>query len=71
MQGLGIFACRRDVWPGFNPRLRGFGGEEGYIHEKFRRAGGPAARGMSRTVKNRGPDYARPAFINKRYPDAI
>jgi len=40
MQGLGVFACRRDAWLGFNPRFRGFGGEEGYIHEKFRQAGG-------------------------------
>lgn len=40
MQGLGLFACRRAAWPGFNPRFRGFGGEEGYIHEKFRQAGG-------------------------------
>lgn len=40
MQGLGVFACRREAWPGFNPRFRGFGGEEGYIHEKFRQAGG-------------------------------
>ena len=40
MQGLGVFACRRAAWPGFNPRLRGFGGEEGYLHEKVRRAGG-------------------------------
>lgn len=40
MQGLGLFACRRAAWPGFNPRFRGFGGEEGYIHEKFRRRGG-------------------------------
>jgi hypothetical protein len=40
MQGLGVFACRRTAWPGFNPLFRGFGGEEGYIHEKFRRAGG-------------------------------
>jgi hypothetical protein len=40
MQGLGLFACRRAVWPGFNSRFRGFGGEEGYIHEKFRQAGG-------------------------------
>jgi glycosyltransferase involved in cell wall biosynthesis len=38
--GLGLFACRRDAWPGFNPLFRGFGGEEGYIHEKFRRQGG-------------------------------
>lgn len=40
MQGLGAFACRREVWPGFNRRFSGFGGEEGYIHEKFRQAGG-------------------------------
>jgi hypothetical protein len=40
MQGLGVFSCRKSVWPGFNTRFRGFGGEEGYIHEKFRQAGG-------------------------------
>src|ERR671917_951395 len=40
MQGLGAFSCRKGAWPGFNPTFRGFGGEEGYIHEKFRRAGG-------------------------------
>jgi hypothetical protein len=40
MQGLGLFACRRDAWPGINPRFRGFGGEEGYLHEKVRKAGG-------------------------------
>jgi len=40
MQGLGLFACRRDAWPGFHPEFRGFGGEEGYIHEKFRQQGG-------------------------------
>ncbi len=39
MQGLGLFACRRDAWLGFNPRFSGFGGEEGYIHEKYRQAG--------------------------------
>jgi hypothetical protein len=42
MQGLGVFGCRRAAWPGFNPRLKGFGAEEGYIQEKFRRAGGRA-----------------------------
>ncbi len=31
---------RRAAWPGFNPQFRGFGGEEGYIHEKFRQHGG-------------------------------
>jgi len=38
-QGLGLFACRKDSWLGFNPFFRGFGGEEGYIHEKYRKAG--------------------------------
>jgi len=39
MQGMGLFSCRKDAWLGFNPHFRGFGGEEGYIHEKFRQAG--------------------------------
>jgi hypothetical protein len=42
MQGMGVFACRKSAWPGFNPRLKGFGGGEGYIQEKIRRAGGRA-----------------------------
>lgn len=42
-QGLGLFACLKETWQsvgGFNSRFRGFGGEEGYIHEKFRQHGG-------------------------------
>lgn len=39
MQGLGMFGCRKDAWLGFNPHFRGHGGEEGYVHEKFRAAG--------------------------------
>jgi glycosyltransferase involved in cell wall biosynthesis len=39
MQGLGLFSCRRRAWPGFHPLFRGFGGEEGYIHQKFRDLG--------------------------------
>lgn len=42
MQGLGVFAFRKEAWPGFNPSFRGFGGEEFYIHEKFRLNGGKA-----------------------------
>lgn len=38
-QGLGLFSCRREAWLGFNEHFRGFGGEELYIHEKFRQAG--------------------------------
>ncbi len=40
LQGMGLFACRRAAWPGFNRKFRGFGGEEGYIHEKIRQQGG-------------------------------
>lgn len=40
MQGLGVFCCCKSAWPGLNPRFAGFGGEEGYLHEKFRRSGG-------------------------------
>lgn len=39
-QGTGVFVCSKDFWPGFNPRFRGFGGEEGYIHTKTRQRGG-------------------------------
>lgn len=38
-QGMGLFACRKDSWPGFNPLFRGFGAEECYIHEKFKQRG--------------------------------
>lgn len=37
--GLGLFACLKKYWLGFNPHFRGFGGEELYIHTKFRQAG--------------------------------
>jgi Glycosyl transferase family 2 len=62
MQGLGLFACRRGIWPGFNPGFRGFGGEEGYIHEKFRRRGGkvlclPFLRWMHRFGRPSGLSY--------------
>lgn len=42
MNGLGAFAVNRSFWPGFNPLNRGFGGEEGIIHETYRRMGGNA-----------------------------
>lgn len=38
-QGLGVFATRKDCWLGFNPDFRGFGGEEHYIHIKYRQNG--------------------------------
>lgn len=42
MQGLGLFSCKTKNWLGFNEYFTGFGAEEGYIHEKFRLAGGKA-----------------------------
>lgn len=62
MQGLGLFSCRRAAWPGFNSRFRGFGGEEGYIHEKFRQNGGrtlclPFLRWMHRFGRPMGVPY--------------
>ncbi|WP_162914504.1 glycosyltransferase [Taklimakanibacter lacteus] len=62
LQGLGIFACRRKAWPGFNAGFRGFGGEEGYIHEKFRQRGGrvlclPALRWLHRFGRPMGASY--------------
>jgi glycosyltransferase involved in cell wall biosynthesis len=62
MQGMGAFSCRKGAWPGFNPMFRGFGWEEGYIHEKFRRAGGrclciPWFRWMHRFGRPAGPEY--------------
>jgi len=62
LQGLGMFACRLDAWPGFNPRFRGFGGEEGYIHEKFRQAGAmtlclPFLRWVHRFSRPNGVPY--------------
>jgi len=38
-QGLGLFSVNRESWLGFNPHMTGFGGEEFYIHEKYRKAG--------------------------------
>jgi hypothetical protein len=42
MQGMGLFTCAKKSWEevgGFNRLMKGFGGEEGYIHAKFRQAG--------------------------------
>ncbi len=39
--GMGFFACRKDAWLSspFDPRCRGFGGEEMTTHVRFRQAG--------------------------------
>jgi hypothetical protein len=39
MHGMGFFSCAKKAWLRFPSSFEGFGGEEGYIHEKFRQAG--------------------------------
>lgn len=61
-QGLGLFSCRREAWPHFNPHAIGFGGEELYIHEKFRQRGGkalclPALKWNHRFYRTGGAKY--------------
>ncbi len=61
--GLGLFAGKRDGWVGFHTDARGFGGEEMYVHQKVRQAGGtnvclPALRWIHR--------FGRPGGV--RYP---
>lgn len=70
--GLGCFVCRVEAWEksgGFHPLFRGFGGEEGYIHEKFRKAGAttillPWLRWIHRFDRPRGSPY--PLTIEER-----
>lgn len=59
-QGLGLFTCRKEAWQGFNPHFRGFGGEELYIHEKFRQAGG---KNLCLPFLRWGHRFARPSGI--------
>ena len=62
MQGAGVFACRKEAWPGLNPRFQGFCVEEGYLHEKIRRKGGkvvclPFLRWLHRFREEARPPY--------------
>ena len=38
-QGLGLFLTRKNSWLKFSSETSGFGGEECFIHEKYRKAG--------------------------------
>jgi len=62
MQGCGLFSCETKNWVGFNKKFKGFGGEEGYIHEKFRQFGGkaiclPQLKWMHRFSRPQGVPY--------------
>lgn len=70
-QGLGLFAMLKSEWPGFNKHATGFGGEEGYIHEKVRARGGkaiclPAARWIHAWSESR-PGPRKTAYFAPRY----
>ncbi|WP_378733952.1 hypothetical protein [Nocardia brasiliensis] len=39
MHELALFACRKDCWPGVDPRLGMHEGPPGYLHKKFRALG--------------------------------
>jgi hypothetical protein len=69
-QGMGLFSCRKDSWLGFNKEFRGFGGEEGYIHEKYRQRGKktlclPFLRWLHRFDRPNGISY--PNDLKERY----
>ena len=61
-QGLGLFACRQDSWLRYNENFRGFGGEEVYIHNKYRLTGRktlclPFLRWVHRFTRINGAPY--------------
>jgi len=69
--GLGLFSCRRDAWLGFNKDAIGFGGEELYIHEKFRQEGAksiclPFMRWMHRFARPGGVKFPLTRFNKVR-----
>ncbi len=62
MQGLGLFPAARPPGRDLTPVFSGFGGEEGYIHEKFRQQGGkvlclPFLRWLHRFARPTGVQY--------------
>ena len=73
-QGCGLFSCRKDAWLGFNPNFKGFGGEEGYIQEKYRKSNKktlclPFLRWMHRFSRPDGIHY--PNNLQDRYKNYI
>ena len=69
MHGCGIFATRTESWLGFNEKFTGFGGEEGYIHEKYKQDDRkiwclPFLRWIHRFNRPRGVPY--PLIVEER-----
>lgn len=68
--GLGMFAMRKDAWPGFTVGMVGFGGGELHLHELVRRNGGrsvchPLCPWWHRFERDRVP-YATPLWHKVR-----
>ena len=62
MHGCGVFIARTKSWLGFNENFSGFGGEEGYIHTKYKQQGRkvwclPFLRWIHRFNRPRGVPY--------------
>lgn len=73
-QGMGMFACRKDSWLRYSEYLRGFGGEEVYIHNKYRLSGKktlclPFMRWVHRFTRINGAPY--PNKWHDRYKNYI
>jgi hypothetical protein len=87
MHGMGLWTCRTESWAGFNPLFRGFGGEEGYIHQKVHDRGDkvwclPFLQWMHRfqrpdgvkyvlTVENKVRNYLISAYELGTDPEAV
>ncbi len=62
MMGTGLLSCKTSNWVGVNKHFKGFGAEEGYIHQKFRIAGGkciciPQLKWVHRFTRPNGVPY--------------
>lgn len=62
LQGMGLCSFEKSNWPGIYEHFKGFGAEEGYIAEKFRRNGGkniciPQLKWMHRFGRPEGVKY--------------
>lgn len=73
-QGMGLFSCRKDSWLGYNKEFRGFGGEEGYIHHKYKKIGKktlclPFLRWLHRFNRPNGVTY--PNNLSERFRNYV
>ena len=70
MHGMGLFLMHREDWPEFHEDMTGFGGEEGYIHEKVRAQGGEIMLAPNilwvHRFHNQGLPTAYPNFWHER-----